>query len=112
MLFTGDTLFIGGCGRIFECGAKTMWQSLSLLASLPGNTQVYPGHNYTQENWRFALTIDPGASPPAIQPTIASEKESNIFLRSGDSEIKRNLEMPEAVADEVFAELRAKKDRF
>jgi hydroxyacylglutathione hydrolase len=112
MVFTGDTLFIGGCGRIFECSAKTMWESLSVLAGLPGDTLVYPGHDYTQENWRFAQTIDPKALAPAIQPTMASEKKSNIFMRSGEEEVKEALGMPDAAADEIFGELRAKKDRY
>ncbi|MBW8017312.1 MAG: hydroxyacylglutathione hydrolase [Planctomycetes bacterium] len=112
MLFTGDTLFIGGCGRIFECGAKTMWQSLSSLADLPDNTQVYPGHDYTQENYQFALTIDPETEPPKMPSTMAYEKRSNIFLRSDDPEIKKALKMPGVGPDEIFGTLRSKKDRF
>ena len=60
ILFTGDTLFIGGCGRIIESDASTMWNSLKKIARLPDNTLVYPGHDYTQENYEFALTIEPG----------------------------------------------------
>ncbi|MCF7955334.1 MAG: hydroxyacylglutathione hydrolase [Phycisphaerae bacterium] len=112
MLFTGDTMFIGGCGRIFECDAKTMWQSLSTLADLPDNTLVYPGHDYTEENYRFALTIDPQTLPPAMPSTIACEKKSNIFLRSDEPEIKKAIGMPQDQADTIFAELRAKKDKF
>ncbi|MCF7956117.1 MAG: hydroxyacylglutathione hydrolase [Phycisphaerae bacterium] len=112
MLFTGDTMFIGGCGRIFECDAKTMWQSLSSLADLPNNTLVYPGHDYTEENYRFALTIDPQTTPPAMPSTIACEKTSNIFLRSDDPAIKKTLGMPDAQPDEIIAKLRSKKDKF
>ena len=59
ILFTGDTLFIGGCGRLLECDAKTMWNSLQKLASLPENIKVYCGHDYTGENYEFALSIEP-----------------------------------------------------
>ena len=119
ILFTGDTLFTAGCGRIFECSAKTMLQSLSTLAALPGNTLVYPGHNYTIENYRFALTIEPDNEAvtdclknPPHPSTIANEKQTNIFLRAGSPEIKKALNMPTAPTEKVFAELRAKKDRF
>lgn len=112
ILFTGDTMFIGGCGRIFECSAKTMFQSLSSLTDLPDNTLVYPGHDYTEENYRFALTIDPNTPPPKTPSTIGYEKSSNIFLRSDDPAIKKVLTMPKAQPDEIFAKLRAKKDRF
>ena len=112
MIFTGDTMFIGGCGRIFECGPKTMWQSLSSLADLPDNTLVYPGHDYTEENHHFALTIDPQTPPPAMPSTIGYEKTSNIFLRSDDPKIKKALRMPDTHADIIFGELRAKKDKF
>jgi len=57
VLFTGDTLFIGGCGRPIECDASIMWDSLQKIATLPDDTLVYPGHDYTEENYEFALTI-------------------------------------------------------
>ena len=59
MIFTGDTLFVGGCGRVFECDAGTMWRSLKALAALPEETQVYCGHEYTVENYRFATKFFP-----------------------------------------------------
>jgi len=59
ILFTGDTLFIGGCGRPMECDSSTMWSSLKKLKALPDETVVYPGHDYTEENYEFALTIEP-----------------------------------------------------
>ena len=58
-VFTGDTMFAGGCGRILECDAHAMWNSLCKLASLPDDTCVYPGHDYTIEDYEFFLTIDP-----------------------------------------------------
>jgi hydroxyacylglutathione hydrolase len=59
MLFTGDTLFVCGCGRMFECGGETMYRSLQKLTALPDETLVYPGHDYTEENVRFALMFEP-----------------------------------------------------
>lgn len=112
VVFTGDTLFTGGCGRIFECPAKTMWQSLTALAALPENTIVYPGHNYTQENNRFAKSIDPKSCWLESAATIAQEKNSNIFLRSNDPIIKDALKMVDALPEEIFKELRARKDSF
>ena len=58
-LFCGDTMFALGCGRLFEGDAPTMWRSLGKLAALPDATRVYCGHEYTQSNARFALTVDP-----------------------------------------------------
>ena len=114
LLFTGDTLFIGGCGRLFECDAKTMWSSLKKLASLPDDTKVYCGHEYTLENYEFALQIEPDnpsilqriaeikqiirQDKPTVPSTIAQEKAANIFLRADSAE--------------DFAELRHRKDIF
>jgi hydroxyacylglutathione hydrolase len=112
LLFTGDTLFTGGCGRIFECSAKTMWQSMSKLAALPDSTKVYPGHDYTDENNQFARTIDPDNKIISTPSTIAEEKRSNIFLRSNEAIIKNALNMPDASPDEIFKILRGRKDKF
>jgi len=60
VVYTGDTLFVGGCGRPMECEPAVMWESLCKLAALPDETQVYCGHDYTLESYEFALTIDPG----------------------------------------------------
>ena len=128
ILFTGDTLFVGGCGRLIECDAKTMWDSLQKIACLPDNTLVYPGHDYAEENYEFVLTIVPDSdiaqerlqeirelqrrSKPTVPSIIAREKESNIFLLAGTHEVKAALNMPNAEAAEVFAELRRRKDIF
>jgi len=128
ILWTGDTMFVGGCGRIMECNAQTMFDSLLRLASLPDDTLVYCGHDYTVENYEFALTIEPdnkatqkrmqeikqtlragGYTVPSI---ILQEKTTNIFLRSDTNEIKTALNMPNAGAVDVFAELRRRKDVF
>ena len=128
ILWTGDTLFAGGCGRILECNAQTMFDSLLTLASLPDDTLVYCGHDYTLENYEFALTIEPDnkavrqrmqeikqairADGFTVPSTILQEKATNIFLRSGTNEIKTALKMPDAGAVDVFAELRRRKDFF
>ena len=128
VLFTGDTLFIGGCGRPFECDASIMWDSLRKIAALPDDTLVYPGHDYTEENYEFALTIEPDnklvkqclqetidchkSGKPAVPSSIGKEKMTNVFLRSDDLQIKTALNMPNAKAPEVFAELRRRKNIF
>jgi hydroxyacylglutathione hydrolase len=128
ILWTGDTLFAGGCGRIMECNAQTMFDSLLTLASLPDDTLVYCGHDYTLENYEFALTIEPNnkavkqrlqeikqtirAGGFTVPSTILQEKTTNIFLRSDTNEIKTVLKMPDAGAVDVFAELRRRKDIF
>ena len=128
VLFTGDTLFIGGCGRPIECNASTMWDSLQKLAALPDDTLVYPGHDYTEENYEFALTIEPGnklvkkslqaikewqkLGKPTVPSNIGHERATNVFLRADDPEIKSTLGMPTATPAEVFAELRLRKNAF
>lgn len=128
MVWTGDTLFIGGCGRLFGGDPAAMWASLSKLAALPGDTLVYCGHDYTLENYDFASGVDPGYEPfrkrqeevrrlvktgqPTVPSTIAEEKRSNVFLRSRTPEMKEVLGMPNASDIAVFAELRRRKDRF
>lgn len=127
-LFCGDTLFSLGCGRMFEGDAQTMWESLSKLAALPADTQVYCAHEYTLSNARFASTVD--ATNPALHARIAAvqalrargepsiptqlgeELASNPFLRAGQADIATALGMHGAAAVDVFAELRRRKDRF
>src|SRR5665213_1066298 len=92
-MFTGDTLFAMGCGRLFEGTPAMMWSSLSKLMTLPDATRVYCGHEYTQSNGRFALTLEPGNAAlaarmkevdaarakgsPTIPSTIGLEKKTN-----------------------------------
>lgn len=127
-LWTGDTLFIAGCGRLLEGGADSMWHSLCRLTTLPDDTLVYPGHDYTLENYRFALSIIPEdqairqriknimllqkEGKPTVPSTISLEKRTNLFLRADTHELRAALNMPEAQAVEIFAELRRRKDRF
>lgn len=128
MLFTGDTLFTGGCGRPIECGPGVLWQSLRKLSALPENTLVYCGHNYAEENYRFALSIDHSNDAlktrlqevetltrkglPTVPTTLKQEKQTNIFLRSYDPYIKKLLHLSDAPDEEVFAELRRRKNSF
>jgi hydroxyacylglutathione hydrolase len=128
ILFTGDTLFIGGCGRPIECDASTMWNSLQKIAVLPEDTLIYPGHDYTEENYEFALSIEPD-NPilkqrleeikqahkhglPTVPSTILQEKTTNVFLCSADPGIKSALNMSNATDSKVFAELRRRKNIF
>ncbi|WP_416797139.1 hydroxyacylglutathione hydrolase [Ciceribacter azotifigens] len=128
LLFAADTLFALGCGRLFERPAADMWHSLQKLAALPDETAVYFGHEYTLANARFALTIDPdnerlktradeierlrAEGKFTIPTTIGLEKETNPFLRASDPAIRRNLLMEGRTNEEVFAEIRRRKDRF
>ena len=128
ILWTGDTLFVGGCGRVLECNAQSMWDSLQRLASLPDDTLVYCGHDYMLENYEFASGIEPGnqivkdrlgqvrklqeQGKLTVPSSILLEKTTNCFLRAGTSEMKAALGMNDAQAVEVFAELRRRKDIF
>ncbi|GGA91387.1 hydroxyacylglutathione hydrolase [Brucella endophytica] len=128
VVFTGDTLFALGCGRLFEGTPATMFRSLSRLVALPGETAVYCGHEYTESNARFALTIDPEnpalkerakeitrlreAGKPTLPTTIALEMATNPFLRWHDQGIRVRLGMQNASNEEIFAEIRKRKDHF
>ncbi|EKE45697.1 GloB [Oceaniovalibus guishaninsula JLT2003] len=126
--FTADSLMALGCGRLFEGDAATMWNSLRRLAALPDDTVIYSGHEYTAANARFALTIEPGndalrdraarveaaraRGEPTVPSTLAEEKATNPFLRAHLLEMKRSLDMQRSDDVAVFAEIRARKDRF
>jgi hydroxyacylglutathione hydrolase len=126
--FCGDTLFALGCGRVFETPLAVMWNSLVKLANLPGETEVYCGHEYTEANARFAITIEPdnaalkdrieviaklrAAGRATLPTTIAAELASNPFLRAEEPEVQSRLGMSGADPAAVFAEIRSRKDRF
>lgn len=128
ILFAADTLFAIGCGRLLECKPPVMFESLKRLAALPLETKVYCGHEYTQANARFALTVDPTNSAlkerakeveklraedkATLPTTIGLELATNPFLRWHDPVIRRNLGMEKASDVEVFAEIRKRKDVF
>jgi hydroxyacylglutathione hydrolase len=126
--FVGDTLFSVGCGRLLEGTADVMWQSLVKLRNLPPETEVYCGHEYTAANVHFALTIEPqnaalraradevvklcAAGRPTIPSTIGSEKLTNPFLRADVPSVAAAVNLPEAPPTQVFAVVRARKDKF
>ncbi len=121
-VFTGDTLFLLGCGRLFEGTPGQMAESLRKLATLPGETRVYCGHEYTGKNAAFCLSLFPDDEPlrsrlsrnlPAVTVpgTIAEERASNPFLRVHDPQF-RSRYFPGFTAEAAFASLREKKDAF
>jgi hydroxyacylglutathione hydrolase len=128
LLFSGDSLMGWGCGRLFEGSPAQMLDSLHRLAALPGQTRVCSGHEYTLNNGRFALSIEPGnaalaarmatvqmqraAGQPTLPVTLDEERATNPFLRAATAELAAALQMPGADELAVFTELRARKDRF
>jgi hydroxyacylglutathione hydrolase len=132
LLFCGDTLFSGGCGRLFEGTPAQMHDSLAKLAALPGNTRVCCTHEYTLGNLKFATAVEPGNSrlihyrqqcelrrshgEPTLPSTIALEKEVNPFLRTRIPAVTQAAHAYNAadVKDEVavFAALRQWKNEF
>jgi hydroxyacylglutathione hydrolase len=127
-LFSGDTLFSLGCGRLFEGTPEQMWRSLTRLRELPGETRIYCGHEYTQSNARFAVTIEPrnknlaarvaeidtqrAEGRPTIPTTIAGERRTNPFLRADEPELQAAIGMAGRDAVAVFTEIRRRKDTF
>ncbi|WP_428977557.1 hydroxyacylglutathione hydrolase [Oricola cellulosilytica] len=128
VLFAGDTLFSLGCGRLFERGPAEMWSALRKLKALPPDTQLYCGHEYTLSNARFALSVDPDndaliartaevellrqSGRPTLPVLLSGELATNPFLRPDDPAIRRTLGMESETDEAVFAEIRARKDRF
>lgn len=127
-LFSADTLFSLGCGRLFEGTPAQMWSSLRKYAPIPDEALVYCGHEYTLSNARFALSVDPdnpalqaraeevenqrAVGKPTIPTTLGQERATNPFLRPADPLIRKQLDMQDASDVEVFAEIRKRKDHF
>jgi hydroxyacylglutathione hydrolase len=127
-VFTADSLMALGCGRLFEGTPAQMWESLKQFVSLPADTTVCSGHEYTAANAKFALTVDPENADlisrsreiaaarddglPTVPSTLSTELKTNPFLRPGDPAIRAQLGMENATDTDVFAEIRARKDRF
>lgn len=131
-VFTGDTLFAAGCGRLFEGSPAQMMQSLGKLAVLPDATKVWCGHEYTQKNLQFAHDLEPTngditgklarvatqrkEGKPTVPSTIGEEKRTNPFLRSDSTELLHTLRdrFPDLPTDAVavFAKTRELKDHF
>jgi hydroxyacylglutathione hydrolase len=128
LAFVGDTLFSIGCGRVIEGNPEMMWQSLLKLRSLPDDTQLYCGHEYTAANIRFAKTIEPNnkalaaraeevarllaAGKATIPATIGAEKADNPFLRADVPEVAKSVGLAGSPAWKVFAEIRERKNKF
>lgn len=126
IVWTGDTLFVAGCGRIFEATPESMYQSLMKLVQLPDQTVIYSGHDYTVENYEFASGLEPdnelleklleqakhAPKRSRATSTISQEKETNPFLRADSAPVRAALNMPNDKAVDVFAELRRRKDYF
>ena len=127
-LFTGDTLFSLGCGRIFEGTYKEMYDSLNMLKKFPNDTKIYCGHEYTKKNSDFCLSIDKNNynlvgkikeinkniknGMPTIPSILSDELSCNIFLRSNNLDIQKQLGINSGDPIETFAKLRDLKDNF
>jgi len=131
VLFSGDTLFSIGCGRLFEGSAEDMQQSLDKLAALPPTTRVYCAHEYTQSNCAFALQVEPentalraraddvhhlrAAGKITLPTTLGAELATNPFLRTREKsvlEAARKIDPQATPGSPVLAAIRTWKDRF
>ena len=132
ILFCGDTLFAGGCGRLFEGSPEQMHQSLSQLMTLPPETKVYCAHEYTEANLRFAMSIEPGnpalqarynntiearqANQATVPSNLDEELKTNPFLRWHSAEVRTSAGECDSLINkldsEIFAEVRRLKDNF
>ena len=130
--FTGDTLFVAGCGRLFEGTAADMHNNMLKLSALPEDTRIYPGHEYTIKNLEFALTLEPNnaavaaklhwaqearaKNQPTIPSTVAEEKTINPFIRVDSQELRANItkQFPSLQLDDVTVLERTRylKDNF
>ena len=128
VVFTGDTLFSLGCGRIFEGTHQQMLNSLNKIKRLPGDTKIYCGHEYTKNNLGFCLKFNPNNNylrerekvldakikdgKPTIPSTIKDEIQTNIFFKYDDLDVKQALNLKNASDLEIFTKLRDLKDNF
>ena len=126
--FTGDTLFSLGCGRIFEGDYKQMFSSLNKIKSLPEDTKIYCGHEYTQKNAEFCIKYDENnlilkkqferikylrsKNLPTIPAILKDELDANIFLRCNQNDLKNKLNMENCEDWELFKKVRDFKDEF
>ena len=127
-LFCGDTLFSIGCGRLFEGTPQQMWTSLTRLRALPADTKIYCAHEYTENNIRFAVSIDPentalrhreaevnalrAAGKYSVPSLLGEERGANPFLRADDPALAAAVGMAGRDPVDVFAEVRRRKDVF
>ena len=128
-VFTGDTMFAAGCGRLFEGTPAMMHASLTRLSALPPNTHVFPGHEYTVKNLEFAVAMEPGNENakmalqsartvreqglPTVPSTIARELAINPFVRVAQPELRASVGLDAEATDiDVLAAVRRQKDSF
>ncbi len=127
-VFTADSLMAAGCGRLFEGTPAQMRASLSQFLPLPPETLVCSGHEYTASNIAFALTLEPAnpdlilrsvevaaartANRPTVPSSLSVELATNPYLRAHLPQLKQAVGLPDASDDDVFAEIRSRKDRF
>ncbi|MBL6932772.1 MAG: hydroxyacylglutathione hydrolase [Rhodospirillales bacterium] len=127
-LFSGDSLFSMGCGRLFEGTADQMWTSLQKLRALPDDTRVYCAHEYTNSNADFALSIEPEnedlrrradevvslreQGKPTVPSLLGEEKRVNPFLRADNDDLLQAAGLVGRDAVSAFAEIRRRKDNF
>jgi hydroxyacylglutathione hydrolase len=128
LAFTGDTLFLAGCGRLFEGTPAQMWDSMLRLRALPEDTLLYCGHEYAVSNLRFvraladsdaarayetALLTRRGQGLPSVPGLLRAEKHVNLFLRADAAEIAAAVGLSNTTETaQVFSELRARKNTF
>ena len=131
ILFCGDTLFAGGCGRVFEGTFDQMYESLNKLKILPENTNIYCGHEYTLSNLKFAKEAEPfnqnillrynevlklrETGTPSLPSLLSTELKTNPFLRSDIKEVQENISIKFKTikeTKEIFKALRSWKDNF
>ena len=128
IIFTGDTLFSLGCGRIFEGSYEQMYNSLNKIKNLSKDTKIYCGHEYTLKNSEFCKKIDPKnpnldkkileikskikKNLPTVPSILKDELNCNVFLRCDDEDIKSSLNKKGSNSIEIFSKLRDLKDNF
>ncbi|WP_370274047.1 hydroxyacylglutathione hydrolase [Pseudooceanicola nitratireducens] len=128
VIFTADSLMAWGCGRVFEGTMEMMHATMQKLAALPPETLIYSGHEYTLGNMKFALSIEPDnpdllaraekvkaqrdRGEPTVPVTLAEELATNPFLRCHVPAVARAVGLPDATPEQVFAEVRKRKDSF
>ena len=128
IIFTGDTLFSMGCGRVFEGTYQQMFDSLNKIKNLPEDTKIFCGHEYTKNNLSFCQKFNPNnihlknkqkfieekikEKKPTIPSTIKDEIQTNIFLRYDDNDVKAELNLKKASDLEIFSKLRDLKTIF
>jgi len=128
IIFTGDTLFSLGCGKVFEGTHQEMLRSLNFIKKLPVDTKIFCGHEYTKKNLDFCIKYEINNNKleerkkwiisrldqklPTIPITLKEELNTNIFLRCDNPEVKKSLDMEDSTELEVFKKLRDLKDIF